>query len=142
MLRNLTYTIWPLLIAGALAASAGAYATTQGNSPQGYAWLEGGVGTDENAALDAERSRYSLSIVTAERGTGAYLADVDVRISDARGTLVLAHRLQAPRLMIALPPGKYTVQAAFRGQVQRQEASVGSGAQHQSVFAFAPDSKG
>lgn len=142
MLRNLAYTIWPLLIAGALALSAGVQAATQGNSPQGFAWIEGGVDSDDNAAMDAARGRYSLGIVTAERGTNAYLADVDLRISDAKGTLVLAHRLQGPRLMIALPPGKYTVQAAFRGQVQKLEASVGSGGQHQSVFAFAPDSKG
>jgi hypothetical protein len=141
-MRNITYTLWPVLIASALALSAGVHAATQGSSPQGYAWLEGGVDTDDNSALDAARGRYSLGIVTAERGTGAYLADVDVRISDARGALVLEHRLQGPRLMIALPPGRYTVQAAFRGQVQKHEASIGAGGQHQSVFAFAPDAKG
>ncbi|HSV71570.1 carboxypeptidase regulatory-like domain-containing protein [Aquabacterium sp.] len=137
MSRTTPHWLGPAIIVGVLATGAAAQAATQGSSPQGYVYLEGGIGSDDNAALDAKRGSYSLGVVTAVRGSGAYLADVDLRISDARGAVVLERHLQGPRLMIALPPGKYTVQASYRGQVLRRETTIGAGSHQQSVFDFA-----
>lgn len=125
-----------LIAAAALFATAGSPAATRGVAPGGSAFLEGGIGRAEIEAMEAERGKYSLWIITAVRVSGAYLADVKLRITDESGRVVLQRQLQAPWLLIDLPLGRYEIEAVYEGQVQRRTTTIHPGDHHQAVFHF------
>lgn len=116
-----------------------AFASTRGASPQGWTFLDGGIGRDEIEMMEAERSRYSLWIITAARVSGAYLADVDISITNDKGEKVLEHRLRGPWLMIDLPTGRYEVQARAGQETLKRVTTIHSGDHHQMVFHFTVD---
>jgi hypothetical protein len=66
-----------------LALACAAHAAVDGRTPDGIAFVEGGIGQDEVQSLQAESRRYTLRVRTAARGSGAYLTDVDLSIRDA-----------------------------------------------------------
>ncbi len=119
----------------ALAAST-AQATVSGQTTRGGAFVSGGVGADEIAALDAQRSKYSLWLITAAKVSGAYLADVRIRIIDEKKTPVLETTMAGPWLLVDLPTGRYEVEASYRGQTFDRPTTIHAGDHHQMVFHF------
>jgi hypothetical protein len=127
--------------AALLAFSAGALAEpARGKTEEGVAYAMGGVSVEELTALERHKDRYSLWLTLAARGTGAYLADVEVRITATDGAspgrLVFNALVPGPWLMIDLPPGRYAVQAARMGQPQTRNARITRGDRHQMFFYF------
>jgi hypothetical protein len=105
-----------------------AFAVDRGTVLGGRAFAMGGIGADEVAQMKSERSRYTLQVTTAQRDSGAFLADARVRIIDAGSQQVVFDQpLSGPILMIDLPPGRYDVSVAYQGREQRQAATVGKG---------------
>lgn len=125
-----------LLAAASLFAAAGVPAATRGTTSSGWAFLEGGIGRVEVDALQAEREKYSLWVITAVRISGAYLADVRLRITDERHRVVFDRQLQAPWLLIDLPQGRYDVEASYLGEVLSRSTTIHPGDHHQVVFHF------
>jgi hypothetical protein len=120
-----------------------ALAIDRGVSPAGIAYASGGVGHSELQELHAERGRYSFWLTTAALRSGAHLADVDVRITPLRGAApVLELRMGGPWLFAALPPGRYSIEAAYRAtaeqplQVRRAGATIQGGDRRQMVLYF------
>ncbi|HEY9023627.1 MAG TPA: hypothetical protein VIP05_04940 [Burkholderiaceae bacterium] len=128
-----------LLSASLLALAPPALALTRGASPQGWALLDGGVGRSEVESMEAERGRYSLWIITAARVSGAYLADVDISITNDKGAKVFERRLEGPWLMIDLPLGRYEVQARLGQESLKRVTTIHRGDHHQMVFHFGVD---
>ncbi len=87
----------------------------------------GGIGLDESTAMRAAMKKHPLSLLLA-RADGAYLANVDVKIKNAKGGQALALQADGPVCLIDLPPGRYTVEASARDTTKRQDVSVGRGA--------------
>lgn len=80
------------------------------------AYESGGATLEEFAALNQRAHDYSFKLVLAAKGSGAYLADVDVRIvSLPQREVVLETRTEGPLLLAALPPGRYEVTGTFDG---------------------------
>jgi len=74
-------------------------------------YMCGGVGEEQEAFMKQSKGDYDLMLTFATR-TGAYLADVDVAIKDAKGKQVLNTKCGAPILLVNLPrSGKYQVEA-------------------------------
>lgn len=112
----------------------------------GFAFVSGGISVDDRQAMHAERKRYTLWVATVAKPSGAYLADAWLKIVDAKDKRPLVERsLEGPWYMIALPPGRYQVQASFRAegatqdQTLSQTVNVGQGFLRQVVLRF--DSK-
>lgn len=109
----------------------------------GYPMLCGGNAAGDRATMSAERQQYSLWVATVAKPSGAYLAEVDLRISDLKSkAVVLERRMEGPWLMIALPPGNYEVSASFAeaGAEQPQKmvtrVNVPAKGQRQAVLRF------
>lgn len=120
-----------------------ALAIDRGVSPTGIAYASGGIGHSELQELHAERGRYSFWLTAAALRSGAHLADVDVRITALRGDApVLELRMTGPWLFAALPPGRYSIEAAYRAtaeqplQVRRGAATIQGGDRRQMVLYF------
>lgn len=125
-----------LALAASIAVALPASATTSGQTPQGWAFLDGGIGQTETDSMQAERPKYSLWITTAGKTSGAYLADVDVTILDDKGQQVFERKLEGPWLMIDLPLGRYEVRTRYHDQTQTRITTIHPGDHHQIVFYF------
>ena len=129
-----------LACAGALlalaAAAPAAFAEASGRTALGGAYVSGGIGEGEIAALEAQRDKYSLWVITAAKVSGAYLADVRVRITDAKKAVVLDHTMAGPWLLVDLPLGRYEVEASYQGQSLTRPTTIHAGDRHQIVFYF------
>ena len=106
----------------AVAEESGLKAQTQGE----VAYVSGGIGSDEQNALQTVRAEYNLSLLFSVRGTGEYLSDIKVSITDSRGNTVLDTLSEGPMLLAKLKPGRYTVIADLEGQTAKRTAVVGN----------------
>jgi len=130
-----------LATAVALAFAAPAsQALTTGQTPDGFDFVVGGIGSDELARMATESNGHSLSLRLATRVTGAYLADVVVQITDNAGQHVFKGRLDGPWLLISLPPGRYSITAVYEGEVERAEVVVPVHGHRSVVMRFLADS--
>lgn len=76
--------------------------------------VSGGASVEDFTQLNRTAKDYSLKLVLASRGSGAYLADVDVTVrSLATRETVVETRTEGPLLLAALAPGRYEVSATF-----------------------------
>jgi hypothetical protein len=70
----------------------------------------GGVTVEQFSQLNQRADDYTLKLVWAAQGSGAYLADVDVSISSLPTRhVVVQHRTEGPLMLVDLPPGRYVV---------------------------------
>lgn len=90
-------------------------------------YLCGGVGEEEIAYMKQEAKKYDLMLTFAARN-GAYLADVDVDIADARGNPVLQANCDSPIMLVDLPKaGSYRVHADASGYTLDRRVKVAAG---------------
>lgn len=120
----------------ALAPSAGAL--QEGETPSGVRYASGGVSEAEQLAMQVRRPGFNLWVITAEAGSGAYLADVRVRVTGPRERVVFDALLDGPWLMLDLPLGRYEVQARSGDEVRTQITTIHEGDHHQAVLYFRP----
>jgi hypothetical protein len=91
---------------------------------QDVTYLCGGVGKEEVAYMKKEAKGYDLMLTFAARD-GAYLADVDVDIKNAKGDSVLQAKCDGPLMLVDLPKsGSYRVRAETAGYAQSQTVKV------------------
>jgi hypothetical protein len=99
---------------GAAAVLALSIAASPAAAQQSVAVESGGASYESFDALAARASDYSLKLLFAAKGSGAYLADVDVTVRALPGNdIVLQHRTEGPLMLAALPPGRYRVETQF-----------------------------
>jgi hypothetical protein len=103
------------------------------------AYLCGGVGEEEASYMKQQAHNYDLALTFATR-TGAYLADVDVNIRNAKGDDVLQANCDGPMLLVNLPKsGTYRIRAETSGYSLNRTAKVTAGrnkAQHAARVAM------
>lgn len=120
-----------------------AFGIERGASAAGVAFASGGSSHEEQEVLHADRLHYSFWLTTAARGSGAYLANVRVRINEVEGgKRVLEHVMDGPWLFADLPLGRYEVEAILldertgRLEIQRSTTQIHAGDHHQMVLYF------
>lgn len=129
-MRATRWAVWAALAAGTALGSAALAqgAVLEPREQNGVTYVTGGVGTEEQDALKAlTQEGYNLELLFAERGTGAYLANVHVLVTDAGGRTVLDTRVDGPALLAKLPNGRYDVVADYHGVRQERTVNVGRG---------------
>lgn len=90
----------------------------------GYRYLCGGVGENEASLLKSRAREHDLVLTFAARN-GAYLADIDVHITDARGTHVLDATCDGPIMLVDVPAsGNYRIVARSGGEERSRTVSV------------------
>jgi hypothetical protein len=101
--------------------------------------VSGGVSSEEQAVLYAQRQHFSLWVITAAKKSGAYLADVRVKVTDTQRRVVLDAPLDGPWLFVDLPVGRYVIAAQLNGQTQQHVTTIHPGDHHQAFFYFDVD---
>jgi len=122
-------------------ASAADEARVQTNGAVEY--LSGGVGKEEADALKQQSADYALTLEFAssrsaegDTSPGAYIADVQVDIRDARGRPMLNTTSTGPLLLVRLPAGDYTVVADWNGVRKQHTVDLPEGARRHVVFMW------
>ena len=100
-------------------------ATTQGSLAQSGSipTLTGGVGLEENAVLRPQQANFNLKFLFTLL-EGDYVADVEVKVTDASGKVVLEQTGDGPILMARLPAGNYVATLTYEGVAQTRKLTV------------------
>lgn len=88
--------------------------------------LQGGVGEAEQQQMKAAAADYSLGLTFAS-DTGAYLADVAVRVLDAKGRAVFDTTVRNPIVLVDLPAGRYSIEATYQARTQKSSVDLAKG---------------
>ncbi|MCP3710097.1 carboxypeptidase regulatory-like domain-containing protein [Paraburkholderia sp. CNPSo 3274] len=104
-------------------AAAGTDTAATRTVQNGVAYITGGVGSDEAAALRSVAGQYSLRMTFLTRG-GEFLSDVDVEIVGPSGAAVLNTRTLGTFLYVSLPAGRYQIAAYAEGTRQTRVVLV------------------
>ncbi|AFJ86739.1 MULTISPECIES: carboxypeptidase-like regulatory domain-containing protein [Burkholderia] len=139
-LRNVSrFAVAVALVAGVAVAAPGAYAQSDGlpeASQQGdVSYVSGGIGKDQSTAFEHNESAWPLALRFTGKG-GEYLADVHVRIVDAKGAEVLRTDARGPYMLVKLPPGRYTVHASYQGSDESRAVTVGAKGGTKAAFQW------
>jgi hypothetical protein len=114
-----------MLSLGVLCAGAGAQPLAM-QEQAGARWLCGGIGLSEREAFAKLESQANLKLVFAAGKEGAYLANVDVAVSDPAGKKVpLRFTASGPICLIAAPAGQYRVEATYRDTKASASTAIG-----------------
>ncbi len=122
-----------------LCVAGSAQSVQTGTTAEGRAFVSGGVSDEEQVSLHAQREQFSLWVITAAKASGAYLSDVQVKVTDSQEQVVFDAPLEGPWLMIDLPLGRYVVEARLNGETQRHITTIHPGDHHQAFFYFGVD---
>ena len=100
-----------------------AVAIAGASSAQASPLVCGGVGNDARRELAAAADGASLALQFSLAGRGNFIADVDVTITPPQGAPITA-KTDGPICYIQLPPGRYTVEAAYNGTRKSASATL------------------
>jgi hypothetical protein len=123
--HRLIGTLATVSLTFSLAAAAQA-AIVESQHPGGVRSLQGGVGEAEQQQMKAAAADYSLGLTFAA-DSGAYLADVAVRVLDAKGRTVFDTTVRNPIVLVDLPAGRYSIEATYQGRTQRSSVTLAQG---------------
>ena len=124
-LRRTAYVALAALIGLAWVAPVNAMPDQIVMASPGVTYVSGGAGTEAVDRLRAMEKDFNLKLVFA-LSNGEYLADVNVSVVDAANHVVLDTSSEGPWLLAKLPPGKYQVNANYRGKAERREVAIAS----------------
>ena len=116
----LTICLFPFSLPSAESASpdlASAIAITEGKTEQGFAFLSGGVSSDEREVMEQKGKAYNVKLSFAEK-RGPYLSDIKLEIRGPKGAEIISTTTNRPWFFIQLPAGTYAVRAGFKGQIK------------------------
>lgn len=127
-----------LCILGLAAFSAGAAAQPfPMNEHGGVRWVCAGIGEAEREALAKMEASANLKLVFAAGKRGAYLADVDVVLSDREGKrAALKFNAEGPICLLQAPAGRYQVEAAYKDQKRSIATTAAKDAGQPGMLVF------
>lgn len=89
-------------------------------------FVSGGIGYCEAQAMKNASKAYPLELVFVQKTISheSYLAGIPVKITDAKGNLVLDTTTKGPYLLARMPAGKYSVTANLHDEVKTQYMTI------------------
>lgn len=101
-----------------------AQASLEPRTEGGVTFVSGGIGQQGLEAIDAAKSGYNLRLLFATQGTGAYLAEVRVKLLDQKGNTLIDTDSEGPYFLAKVSPGRYKVIAENKGRAITKSAEV------------------
>lgn len=123
-----------------VAAEPGAAVTPEIHFANDIAYVSGGIGRDERAAMHAIARRFNVRLNVVSAKNGEALSDAEAAVVDGSGKLRLSVHMAGPLLYMKLPHGHYQVTVKFRGAMQT--LNVQAGAQPVDVIVHLPSVPG
>jgi hypothetical protein len=102
----------------------------------GASAVAGGVGINARDMLASQADPDHNVKMVFSLDTGNYLANVDVKVKNARGETVLEGVSEGPWVYAELPPGKYTASATYNGHTVTRSLSAGNSGDRVAHFRW------
>jgi hypothetical protein len=97
--------------------------------------ISGGVSLNARDTLRGSERNANVKLVFA-LNTGNYVSDVQVRVTDSNGKVVIDDTSNGPWLLARLPAGSYTANASYNGHTVTQKFSVGKSGLRTAQFRW------
>ena len=105
----------------------------------GVSYTSGGIPDEQLPAVKQARASYPLVIELFQKNgqKNQYTSDVQVRLTNAKGEVVLDDKSEGPFFLVKPAPGTYKVEATFNGKTLEQRGvAVGASGSKRVVFVF------
>ena len=122
-----TRTIAVTALASSCAAALGANAATLAC---------GGVGSDARADLAARSKDANLALEFFAGKRGQFIADVDITVTPVGGGDAFSTTADGPLCFARVAPGRYRIEASYRGATRLANATVGNTGQAHVAVGF------
>ena len=122
-----------LSIALLVAASARAADPDRVQEMNGITFVSGGIGTDSRDSLAAREKSYNFKLVLTLEGSGTFVSDARVTLSNAAGKTLVEHVTEGPLFLAGLPTGAYVVSATFRNVTHSKKIQVRADRLHTEI---------
>ena len=86
------------------------------------AYITGGFGSEERAALEGVSNQYNLQIISSNK-EGALVADTHITVFDTAHNIIL-DTVSGPLFYAELPAGKYVIAISHGEVVQRKDVII------------------
>ena len=113
-------------------------AATAGANPD---YVNGGIGSNEVAQIEAQAHNYNLRLVFSEGPKNDYVSNVSLRILNGQGHEVLTLGDAGPLTSVRLPAGHYVVDAKFGSMERHSTIELKPGAPVDLYLHFPNDEK-
>jgi hypothetical protein len=92
-------------------------------------FITGGVGKDESDAIQQVAKSWPLTLELAEASPSRpqYISDVQIRIKNKSGNIVLDANAEGPFVLVKLPPGKYGIDATYESRTIHRDVTIQDG---------------
>ena len=100
--------------------------TASAPGAQAAAYLNGGIGLDEQQSMKQVAHEWPLRLTFSEHRDNLFVAGVHLLVTDRQGRPWLQLADAGPMTYLRLPPGAYRVSARHRGVTQTREVTVGA----------------
>jgi len=97
--------------------------------------VSGGVSLNARDAMRTQERDANVKLVFA-LNTGNYVSDVQVKVVDSKGKMVIDDMSNGPWLLAKLPAGSYTATATYNGKPLTQKFSVGKSGLRTAQFRW------
>jgi len=97
--------------------------------------VSGGVSLNARDNMRVQERDANLKLVFA-LNTGNYVSDVQVKVTDSKGNVVISDTSNGPWLLAKLPAGSYTATATYNGKAVTQKVSVGKSGLRTAQFRW------
>ncbi len=87
-------------------------------------YLIGGVGDEEELAMQGVAGDYPLLVAFTEKEGGKYIAGVQVTLKDRTGKTLVDVQSDGPCFFAKLRPGRYSLLASYHGQTQKRSVDI------------------
>lgn len=95
-------------------------------------YMNGGIGADDQARLKDAAKDYNLHLLFSETKEGAYISNVNLKITDAHGKEAFVLPNAGPMTNVKLPAGQYRIAATYHGETKTESVNVGKEARNLS----------
>lgn len=105
----------------------------------GITFVSGGIGTDSRDSLAAREKSYNFKLVLTLEGSGTFVSDARVTLSNAAGKTLVEHVTEGPLFLAGLPTGAYVVSATFRHVTHSKKFQVRADRLHTEYLRWPAD---
>lgn len=103
-------------------------------------YISGGVCVGGVEQMKSMAKNFPLEIVLVEKAEDkekeGYIADVQVKINDAKDNLILDVSTEGPYLLVKLPDGLYLISAEYNDVIKTNQVKINSNKHERVVFLW------
>ena len=137
MKQNINYRSWiasAVLMLPLLCAAQQSNLGLTRHSQSGVVYVNGGIGADQQQAMQAMRDEFNLQVTFAAKGNGAFVTGVHLQIQSIAGVTFVEAEDMGPLFLASLAPGTYQITARYGTATETKTVTIDAKKLRELVF--------